>query len=200
MLQKKWQKNKEEQPLPSQEGILANHMVLNVWKMNTPTQSQEPASSTSALRRPSLNCASVSPSSSSRSLPLVQVPFEAVGAISSQWKSSTTEQFGTSWKTDNDRLHRYVTQQRREIHTACCTTPHTTAKTCSPTDVSLTIFKPGHCRTSGSSSPFGTPLTPSLLLPKQSSPVANDGDLPKYAKSPFGPALETKPRPTDFRS
>ena len=87
MQKKKWQKNKEEQPLPSQEGILANHMVLTVWNMHTPTQSQEPASSTSALRRPSLSCASVSHSSSSRSLPLVQVPFEAVGATSSQWKS-----------------------------------------------------------------------------------------------------------------
>ena len=86
---------------------------------------------------------------------------------------------------DYDRLHRYVTEQRREIHTACRTTPHTTAKTCSPTDTSLTIFKPSHCRTSGSSFPFGTPLTPSLLLPKQSSPVANDGDLAKYAKTPL---------------
>ena len=76
-----------------------------------------------------------------------------------------------------------MTQQRREIHTACRTTPHMTAKTYSPTDTSLTSFKPSHCRTSGSSFPFGTPLTPSLLLPKQSSPVANDGDLAKYAKA-----------------
>ena len=84
---------------------------------------------------------------------------------------------------DYDRLYRYVTEQRRGIHTACRTTPHTTAKTCSPTDTSLTIFKRSHCRTSGSSFPFGTPLTPSLLLLKQSSPVANDGDLTKYAKA-----------------
>ena len=205
-MQKKWQKNKEEQPLPSQEGILANHMVLTVWKMHTPTQSQEPASPTSALRQPvfvarqfhTLLHRVLFPWSKFHSKLWEQLPPNGSHRrrnILRQAEWSTMIVCTATWRNSEGRSiqHAAPPRTRRPKH----------------------VLQP-ICRSLSSSLDFVARQEVLFLLERRwhhlscsqsrARPLQTTG-ISRSMQSPFGPALEThvpaletQPRPADFRS